>query len=78
MTGQDRPIYSESITYANRRPDHISPGSLCLPIAKTGLTETILDENRESPLTAPAFQQLPLIFAPVTSPYDLVVGTFRP
>jgi hypothetical protein len=41
---------------------------------KTHLTETILVENGKSPLKALAFQQLPLIFATVTSFYDLAIG----
>ncbi len=38
------------------------------------LTETILDENGKFPLTAPAFQQLPLIVATVIGTYDLAIG----
>jgi hypothetical protein len=49
---------------------------------KTRLAETILGEpvmadapgNGKSPLTAPAFQQLDLILATLTSTYDLAIG----
>jgi hypothetical protein len=41
---------------------------------KTRLTEMIRDENRESSLTAPAFQQLHLTLATVISTDDLVIG----
>jgi hypothetical protein len=41
---------------------------------KIRLTRTILVENGKSPLTASAFQQLYLIFATVTSFYDLAIG----
>jgi hypothetical protein len=39
--------------------------------------ETILGENGESPLTAPAFQQFHLIVATVISTDDLVIGAPR-
>jgi hypothetical protein len=41
---------------------------------KVPLTETILDENRKSPLTDTTFQQWHLIFATVISTDDLVIG----
>jgi hypothetical protein len=54
---------------------------LCLLMVKADriyLSETILDENGKSPLTAPAFQELHWITAPVISTYALVIGTSRP
>jgi hypothetical protein len=62
-----------------------SAGCLCLLMVQAGkmpLTETILDEpvladgpgNGKSSLTAPAFQEMHLIFATVTSIHDLASG----